>query len=498
MGTALQISDRGYRYRANQAIPPHAKVCVFCGSRSKLMVAHLDGHEENPAPENLSWSCRSCNSAAASVLNRAGMGRLTRQYNPTKSGGASSVGEWLQAVGAITPHVDRGDRGLASDMSVSEAVAIIRATPHSKRSEFASKLRGGRGRANPAMRQNLWPFSGPKERGTTPAAGGLAKFAGQGSVTREKKTGPVVLAKYKGYRISKTPEGEYFSSLDPDSWFESLPNLKRFIDGWEKGRVNPNPSKFDRCVRDVEARGGAANAYAVCTAAGLRGVRRNPKRVNALARSDRAALRDLRRYGSTIARAYVPGLWETSSLVDAFKNPSKRKRNPAAEAEEVYEEFHGQSPAETITVEKQVHFHEHLAAAGELRKLVVKAVNHQVVTLTRFKGALLCFNEAKNQLFVEGGDQSVGLAIFGIREDRAHEMETLGKVVAIDYHTNKTHLGDEGGEATYEHTFRTTNEFGQHVTVKIARYPDLIYSVPSEQLYFSGGSYFIRAEGIDQ
>ena len=85
---------------------------------------------------------------------------------------------------------------------------------------------------------------------------------------------------------------------------------------------------------------------------------------------------------------------------------------------------------------------------------------------------------------------------FGIQ--KPHELETLGKLVAIDYFTVKTHLGDEGGEAVYAHQLRTTNEDGKHVVVAIARYPDLIYRVLDQQMEFSGGSYEIRAEGIDK
>lgn len=33
-----------------------------------------------------------------------------------------------------------------------------------------------------------------------------------------------------------------------------------------------NPEKFDRCVAAVERRGGPVNPYAICTAAGLRGL----------------------------------------------------------------------------------------------------------------------------------------------------------------------------------------------------------------------------------
>ena len=172
------------------------------------------------------------------------------------------------------------------------------------------------------------------------------------------------------------------------------------------------------------------------------------------------------------------------------------RANPAALAAERYEEFHGHAPTETVEVRKQVHFHKHLAGAGKLVTLVVKGVDHQVHKISGFKGALLAFSESGKQLFIEGGDQAINLEDFGITDP--HEVETLGKVLEIEYATDKHHLGSEGGKAVYAHQFRTTNEDGEHVTVTIARYPDLIYRVLDEQLEFSGGSYEIKAEGIDR
>ena len=68
----------------------------------------------------------------------AGIGRLTKQYNP---GGAKNVGEWVQAVGAITPHqYSYRNQDIRSDMPVSEAVSIIRATSQAKRAQFAAQL----------------------------------------------------------------------------------------------------------------------------------------------------------------------------------------------------------------------------------------------------------------------------------------------------------------------------------------------------------------------
>lgn len=180
----------------------------------------------------------------------------------------------------------------------------------------------------------------------------------------------------------------------------------------------------------------------------------------------------------------------------------ERKRyNPADGAVAAYQDFHGRPSDETVTVSRKVHFHKHLAGAGQLRTLKVKTVDGDKIATLQFSRAkkdetILAFNEKKNQLFVEGGDQSVDLKAFGIT--KPHELETLGKVTLIDYHTTKDHLGNEGGTAVYRHKLRTTNQNGQHVTVKVARYPDLIYRVRDEQLEFSGGSYEILAEGIDR
>ncbi len=172
------------------------------------------------------------------------------------------------------------------------------------------------------------------------------------------------------------------------------------------------------------------------------------------------------------------------------------RSNPASASADVFEEFHGHPSAELIEVKKRVHSHEHLAAAGRLERLVVLGVDGREHEIEGFgKSCFLAFNEAKSQLFIEGGDQSINLDDFGIR--KPHEMETLGRVKVIDYHTDKSHLGDEGGRATYTHTFRTTNKGGKHVTIKPAKYPTLIYDVVNEQLLLSGGSYSIRAEGID-
>jgi hypothetical protein len=149
------VTDRALRYRANAEPPSGPRQCGFCGSRDNVEVGHVNGHEEDGEPENLIWTCRSCNVHASNTLRNAGLGRPTNQYNPSKSGGASNVGEWIQAVGTIVPH--KGEQyagynyGLVSDMKVGDAVAMIRATPQHKREEFAALLKRRRGRYDDAV-----------------------------------------------------------------------------------------------------------------------------------------------------------------------------------------------------------------------------------------------------------------------------------------------------------------------------------------------------------
>jgi hypothetical protein len=161
----------------------------------------------------------------------------------------------------------------------------------------------------------------------------------------------------------------------------------------------------------------------------------------------------------------------------------KRRGNPASEAATAFEQFQGRPSEEQIVIERQIHYHRHLAAAGTLEKLVVVSRQGYRVTLSDFKGAMLAFNEKGTQLFIEGGDQQVKLRDFGI--STPHEMETLGDVTDVEYFTTKEHLGSDGGTAIYHHKFHKP-------------YPELVYDVPNRQLSFSGGRYVILPEGIDK
>lgn len=94
-------------------------------------MGHLDGFEENTAPENLIWNCRSCNTRLGALYKRLGFGNRTRQYNPA-SKGAVSLGQWLTAVMSM--------KGESDAMTIPAAVEMIRATPPERRSQFAREI----------------------------------------------------------------------------------------------------------------------------------------------------------------------------------------------------------------------------------------------------------------------------------------------------------------------------------------------------------------------
>jgi hypothetical protein len=55
--------------------PPGEKICCLCGATRNVEVGHVNGREEDTAPENLLWTCRGCNVRSAVALKRAGIGR---------------------------------------------------------------------------------------------------------------------------------------------------------------------------------------------------------------------------------------------------------------------------------------------------------------------------------------------------------------------------------------------------------------------------------------
>jgi len=174
------------------------------------------------------------------------------------------------------------------------------------------------------------------------------------------------------------------------------------------------------------------------------------------------------------------------------KTPKHRRRkNPEDTSIAAYEDFHGKKPTVDTVVETPVKYHSNLAGLGRLEWLKVKRLDGRgVVTIEGFgKNCLLAENEARNQLFIVGGDQKVDLKVFGLSGN--HERQVLGTCSEVAYFTNKKHLIEkDGGEGVYVH------KFGKRKGRK-TELPFIVYDVRNKLLSFAGGGYTIPSEGID-
>lgn len=382
VGRAATVTDRALRYRANQAMPEDApRVCFACGARQGLEVGHLDGHEENSAPANLSWTCRPCNVLCANTLRKGGAGRLTNQYNP---GGARTKQIYQRAVDVL--------RGKSREMSLRSAIETVQGTSHAKRAEYIGK--------------------------SNPGADTLGAY----------------MAAVADHRPGAHDAG--------GKVIHETPKARR--------------SRFAREIAKIKKQ----------------------------------------RYGST-------------EMPDWVTNPAKR-RNTGAASRSAFERFHGFPADKKTTVLRTIHEHEHVAAIGELIELWIVPLDQETpegkkdrcIVLKNFDGAWLTQSEDEKrpQLFIDGGDQLIDdktLEECGVDLDALHETEVLGKGVAVTYHTDKTHLGKEGGIADYTHPFgETLDEDNNRVFTGKASRPIIAYDTVNRMLFVIGGKYTIPPEGI--
>lgn len=77
-----KVTDRAKRYRANQegALPAAPRRCNYCGGKKNVIVHHVHGSEDQG---ETAWACRACNTRLGLWMKRAGIGKRTRQFNPS-------------------------------------------------------------------------------------------------------------------------------------------------------------------------------------------------------------------------------------------------------------------------------------------------------------------------------------------------------------------------------------------------------------------------------
>jgi hypothetical protein len=459
-------------------------------------------------------------------MRRAGVGRLTHQYNP--QGGAKSVGQWLTAVTSM-----KGENGA---MSVPDAVAMIRATSPAKRSEYAEEIwKTRKARGNPmsfSVKDVEYDSGVNKTYGVvvTPVFTDRYSVSGRASArefkdlvayTVEKRMArdnPNPVKRYAASQVEAiekvTAKSQDFGSTLESEWTTGgkvmmiwrAPTGHRVLvtigrDGSYYGSKLSEGTRMKANQSEAMIRKHAARdqqLYRLLQRAKEQIERLNIKWVDAYQKYGE---------GSPQERAADRKVIAANKREDAIKKQlykedlsfGRSRRNPETESADSYEKFHGFRPKERITVKKKIRYHENLWAVGKLEKLVVISPDGVQVMIDGFKGAMLSANEANTQLYIEGGDQSVNLADFGLGEPY-HDKEDLGEIEKLYYFTNKTHLGDQGGEAVYHHTLgeeRTKRDylFGKLKGRKVPR-PRLVYDVMNQALEIIGGEYVIEPEGI--
>ena len=405
---------------------------------------------------------QSVGSAVGDVIGlpRKWVGSLVGERNPKPYKVTKDWEFWLKD-GEIYRNA-RGSRGPISDTGMPANVRWESSKAHFD--HYSAK-----GIYNPATRQN-WPW-GEKQKSVRLSKAELQEVARQQraadagySRSPSVSTGVKSAGRYKGYSLHKTPDGEFYSSLDRDSLYSTKASVKKSID--EMGRGNP--------VKHV------SDAYR----AGMADLRTAAARHGTTNLSPSIAQREEWRHAWS---DYMKG-W----------NAEKRRPNPAnpeGAAQDMYESFHGKPATSQVIVKEEYHEHEHLATIGVL-------VNFWVAPLSQpGKGVLietsdangdfdevgaddktvfLAANEQGTQLYFVGGDQSLDLDKLKFTGDFVKDSMVIGVIYEVTYRTKKEF--DKFELTDYYH------ELGEETGDQ----PMLVYDSLSPHCAISGGRYKIN------
>ena len=167
-------------------------------------------------------------------------------------------------------------------------------------------------------------------------------------------------------------------------------------------------------------------------------------------------------------------------------------KNPAGQAEAMYELFHGMPPNEVIEIVERVHVHSNLWTAGTLTSMVIETERGRRFNLeapdpdTAKKSDVVyvAFNEAGNQLYFRGGDQNIPkrlLEQYGFKADDFREHMIIGAVLELTYRTKKKFEKDGKEHVDFYH------ELGREHSGGVV--PMLVYKPRDPSMALYGGRY---------
>jgi hypothetical protein len=181
---------------------------------------------------------------------------------------------------------------------------------------------------------------------------------------------------------------------------------------------------------------------------------------------------------STLLKNWMEG-WAAGKRVE-------KKGNPESDAAQLYEDFHGKPPSETLEIVTDKQEHEWLTQLGLLVELKVATLTNLDATLSFEKDAPnLCSSENGRQLYIEGGDQALDLKALKMDGDKwLKDSMMIGVAYELTYQTEK---GFQNFKLTdYYH------KLGEETGVQ----PFLLYDPRNQLLSISGGQYQTKPEGI--
>ncbi len=206
-------------------------------------------------------------------------------------------------------------------------------------------------------------------------------------------------------------------------------------------------------------------------------------------------------------------------LSDGKKNPAELVifglPNPdsseAEKAAELYEEFHGEAPKETLEAQRSARMRTDYTGLGRLDTLVVadgftqeefarfreemgaengnlgrvhKPANTGIIEFSAGDKVTLASNAGGTQLYLIGGNQDLSPCLLDLGADPTKDQVDLGFCICVRYITEKAHVNH--GSALYWHILGEESN----------RPPRLAYDKLKREIFFTGGEYVVKAPGI--
>lgn len=166
------------------------------------------------------------------------------------------------------------------------------------------------------------------------------------------------------------------------------------------------------------------------------------------------------------------------------------RRNPEddelQQAKRLYKEFQGRSAKEILEVQQRDVYQKNYAKLGDLVSLVVLDADQKPrrIQFSDRDGVMLAANPAGSQLYCLGGNQDVRPLLEDLGADTSKDYVELGPCIEVEYFTRKAF--DQFKPVRYYH----------HLGEETGDVPVLCFDQLNLQLFFVGGAYYVRPEGI--